>query len=146
MDRLRLPAERVEAVVVEVGCRERRIPLRRKAPRAVVEAFAGDVDIVAVEHAVDEAAGEIGGGESRRRLADQIEQPERIFFVVARGCFGIEICEAVTDELGDILGLAEEREPLERADADMPVAQPRQNGRAGGGRLVAALQRLAGLE
>src|SRR5437868_9748980 len=102
MDRLRLPAERVEAVVVEVGCRERRIPLGRKAPRAVVEAFAGDVDIVAVEHAVDEAAGEKGGGESRRRLADQIEQPERIFYVVARRLLRIEVREAIADELGDI--------------------------------------------
>ena len=45
-----------------------------------------------------------------------------------------------------LVGLAEESEPLERADADVAVAEPRQHRRAGRRGLVAALQRLAGLE
>ena len=44
------------------------------------------------------------------------------------------------------VGLAEEGEPLESADADMAVAEPRQDRGAGRGGLVAALQRFAGLE
>jgi hypothetical protein len=42
--------------------------------------------------------------------------------------------------------LAEEGEPLEGADADVAVAEPGQHRRAGRRGLVAALQRLAGLE
>src|SRR5438270_6347165 len=76
VDRLGLPAEGVQAVMVEIGCSEVRIPMRREAPRAVIEAFAGDIDVVAVEHAVDEAGGEVRGGEARCGLADEVEQPE----------------------------------------------------------------------
>ena len=54
--------------------------------------------------------------------------------------------EAVADELGDILGLVEEGEALEGADADMAVAEPGQHRRAGGRGLVAAPSSLAGLE
>src|SRR5438270_6680115 len=39
VDRLGLPPETVEAVMVEVGGGEVRIPLRREAPRAIVEAL-----------------------------------------------------------------------------------------------------------
>jgi hypothetical protein len=66
VDRLRLPAEGVEAGMVEIGGGEAAVPIGRPAPRAVVEALAGDRDIVAVEHAVDEAGGDVGGGEPRR--------------------------------------------------------------------------------
>ena len=86
VDRLGLPAEGVEAVMVEIGGGEVRVPVRREAPRAVIEALAGDVDIVAVEHAVDEAGGEIGGGELRGRRADEVEQAQRILGIVAAGC------------------------------------------------------------
>ena len=46
----------------------------------------------------------------------------------------------------DILGVVEESEPLEGADADVAVAEARQYRRAGRRRLVTALQFLAGLE
>ena len=102
VDRLGLPAERVQAVMVEIGGGEVGVPLGREAPRAVIEALAGDVDIVAVEHAVDEPRGEIGGGEARGRLADQIEQPQRIVLVVGSRLLAIEIVEAIADELRDV--------------------------------------------
>ena len=84
MDRLGLAAEGVESVMVEIGGGELRIPVGREAPRAIVEAFAGDVDIVAVEHAVDEARGEIGSGECGRCIADEIEEPERVLRLICR--------------------------------------------------------------
>jgi hypothetical protein len=43
-----------------------------------------------------------------------------------------------------VIRLFQHQQPLEAADADMAVAQPRQHGGAGGRRLVAAPQRLAG--
>ena len=67
VDRLGLPAEGIEPVMVEISGGELRVPVGREAPRAVIEALAGDVDIVAVEHAVDEARGQVGGGERRGR-------------------------------------------------------------------------------
>src|SRR3546814_15714458 len=50
-------------------------PIRRPAPRPVVEALRGDGDIVAVEHAVDEAGGDVGSGQFRGRFGDMSEQP-----------------------------------------------------------------------
>ena len=146
VDRLGLPAEGIEPVMVEISGGEVGVPIGREAPRAVVEALAGDVDIVAVEHAVDEAGGEIGRGERRRRAADEIEQPQRVLGIVVDRRLGVEDFEAIADELPDILDLAEEGEPLERADADMAMAKARQHRRAGRRGLVAALERLAGLE
>ena len=66
LDRLGLAAEGVEPGMVEIGRGEALVPLGREAPRAIIEALAGDVDIVAVEHAMDEARGDVGGGERRR--------------------------------------------------------------------------------
>src|SRR3954453_15416678 len=60
MDRLGLPSEGVEAVMVEISGRELRVPFGREPPWSVIEAFAGDVDVVAVEDAVDEPGGEVG--------------------------------------------------------------------------------------
>jgi hypothetical protein len=54
--------------------------------------------------------------------------------------------EAVAHQLVEVLDLLEEGQPLEGADADVPVAEPRQHRRAGGGGLVVALQLLARLE
>ena len=102
-------AEGVEPVMVEISGGEFRLPLGREAPRTVVEALAGHVDIVAVEHAVDEARGEIGGGEPRGRRADEIEQPQCILAVIAAGLLAVEILEAVADELLDVVGLRRRR-------------------------------------
>src|SRR3546814_8350639 len=53
MDRLGLAAESVEPGMVEIGGGEAGVPGRVEAPGAVIEALAGDVDIVRIEHAVD---------------------------------------------------------------------------------------------
>ena len=63
--------------MVEIGGGEMAVPMGRPAPRAVVEAFGRDRDIVAVEHAVHEAGGDIGGGEPRGAAGDAVEQPRR---------------------------------------------------------------------
>src|SRR6476659_8629133 len=65
VDRLGLAGEGVEAGMVEIGGGEGAVPGRREAPGAVIEALRGDCDIVAVEHAMDEAGGDIGGSEAR---------------------------------------------------------------------------------
>ena len=75
---------------------------------------------------------EIGGGESRGRRADKVEQPQRILRVVGAGCSRIEVVEAIADERLDVLGFTEEGEALEGADADVAVAEADQHRRAGG--------------
>ena len=99
MDRFGLTAERIEPVMVEICRGEIGVPLRREPPWAVVEALTDDVDIVAVEHAVDEAGGEVGGGERRGSLADEVEQPQSILVRVGARLLGVEIFEAVAGEL-----------------------------------------------
>src|SRR3546814_7872871 len=61
MDRLGLAAESVEPGMVEIGGGEAGVPGRVEAPGAVIEALAGDVDIVRIEHAVDEPRRHIAG-------------------------------------------------------------------------------------
>src|SRR5690348_13784887 len=140
MDRLGLPSERVKPVMVEIGRGEVGIPIRGEPPRPIVEALPRDVDVVAVEHAMDEPGGEIARGEPRRCLRDEIEQSKRVRLVVVAWCFRIEVLEAVAYQLLEIVDLPEEGEPLERADANVSVAEAGQHRRAGGGGLVAALQ------
>ena len=77
VDRLGLAAEAVEAGMVEISGGEMAVPEGRPAPRTVIEALGGDVDIVAVEHAVNEAGGDVGGGELRAALDDVAQQPLR---------------------------------------------------------------------
>src|SRR3546814_1232373 len=60
----------------------RSVPGRVEAPGSVIEALAGDVDIVRIEHAVDEPRRHIAGREPRGAADDVIEQPHRR--VVAR--------------------------------------------------------------
>src|SRR5206468_10129724 len=122
VDCLGLPAEGVQAIMVEISCGEVRVPMRREAPRAVIEAFAGDIDVVAVEHAMDEAGGEVGCGERRGCAADEVEQPERVLSVVGARLFGIKMFKAVAGEFFYVLGLTKEGEALEGADPDMSVA------------------------
>src|SRR5205823_9368206 len=94
IDRLGLTTEGVESVMVEIGGGELRVPQWRESPGAIVEALAGDIDVVAVEHAVDEAGGEVGGGQPGGCRCDAIEQPKRILPVVFRRLLGIEVLEA----------------------------------------------------
>src|SRR5690606_41915358 len=59
-DRLRLAREGVEAGLVEIGRGKAWVPGRQPTPWAVVEALAGQVHVVRVEHAVDEAGDHVG--------------------------------------------------------------------------------------
>ena len=103
MDRLGLPAEGIKAVMVEISGGEVRVTLGREAPRAIIEALARDVDIVAVEHAMDEAGGEIGSGQPRCRNADEIEQPQCILGIIDGRLLGVEMFEGVA---GSVLRLS----------------------------------------
>ena len=63
VQRLGLAGEGIEAGLVEIGGGESGVEGVEEPPGAVVEALAGDVDVVGVEHAVDEAGGEPFGAE-----------------------------------------------------------------------------------
>src|SRR3546814_10260891 len=76
------PTRRSSDLMVEIGGGEAGVPGRVEAPGAVIEALAGDVDIVRIEHAVDEPRRHIAGREPRGAADDVIEQPHRR--VVAR--------------------------------------------------------------
>src|SRR6476660_9251247 len=128
MDRLRLAPERVQSVVVEIGRGEFRIPVGRKTPGTIIEAFARHVDIVAVEYAMDKACGEIGSRELCSCSADEVEEPQSVRWFIGRRFFAVQVLKAVADELVDVFGLAKEGKSLERADADVAVAEPRQHG------------------
>ena len=98
-----LPGEGVEPVMIEVGGREFRLPFGSEAPGAVIEALASDVDIVAVEHAVDEARGEVGRGQRRGSFAHQAEQPERIFPIVGGRGLGKKMFQTILNQFGDVV-------------------------------------------
>ena len=49
--------------MVEIGCGKAGLPMGGEAPRAIIEAFPGDIDIVGIEHAMDKAGGHIGSGQ-----------------------------------------------------------------------------------
>src|SRR3982750_4170475 len=108
MDRLGLPTKGVETIMIEISGGKFRLPFGREPPRAIVEAFACDVDIVAVEHAVDEPCGKVGGGEGGGRLADEVEQPKCVLPLVRRRLFSVQMFQAVARQRLQIVDLAEE--------------------------------------
>ena len=144
VQRLGLAGEAVEAGLVEVGGGEGRVEAVEEAPGAVVEALAGDRDVVGVEHAVHEAGGEPLGAEPGDG-ADHavVEAGDR---VGRRGGVGPVVGDGVVDQPAERVGLAEGGEALEAADADVAVAEADQHRGAGGRGLVAARERLAGLD
>ena len=146
MDRLGLAAEGVETSMVEIGSGEMAVPEGRPAPRSVIEALGGNRDIVAVEHAVDEPGGDVGGGEPCRAFGGPGQQARGGILVFAFGFLAEIMVQAIVGQRADIVVLVEESEPLEGPDPYMAVAQPDQHRRSGGGGLVVALQRLAGLD
>src|SRR5690242_9536176 len=119
MDRLGLAAEGIESVMVEIGGGEVVVPLRREPPGAVVEALAGDVDIVAVKDAVDEARDHVAGGEFRGCAGDEVEQAKAVFLRIVDRLFAVELLKAVANQGVDVLYLAVEGEALKRANADV---------------------------
>ena len=125
--------------MIEIGGGEAGIPGRGKAPGAVIEAFAGDVDIVGVEHAVDEAGGHILRRHARRAFDGMINQRgDRC------GAGGVrrKVAEAVIDQFCQSLAVLVEGLALEAAIAHVAVIEAHQHGGAGGRGFIAADQLL----
>ena len=129
--------------MIEIGGGEAGIPGRGKAPGAVIEAFAGDVYIVGVEHAVHEAGGHILCRHARRALHRVVNQ--RRHRCGAAG-FGCEMGEAVIDQLRQPLAVLVEGLALEAAIAHVAVIEAHQHGGAGGRGFIAADQLFAGFD
>src|SRR5258708_3322125 len=132
--------------MVEICGGEFGLPVGCKAPGAIVEAFAGNVDIVAVEHAMDKACRKIGSGEVCGCTADEIKQLERMLPILFAKRFGIEVLEAISGQFPEIVAVAEKGQPLKGANPNMPVAEARQHRGAGRGGFIAALERISSLE
>src|SRR5690606_4108999 len=61
VERFGLPGKAVKPFMVKIGGCETRLPIRRETPRAIVETFAGNIDIVRVENAVNKSGRHITG-------------------------------------------------------------------------------------
>ena len=140
--RLRLAGEGVKAGLVEIGGGEARLIGRQEAPGAIVETLARDVQIVGVEHPVDETRRDPARGQSGRGLDDGAQQAGR---VPCRDLWVIQAAD-VRDQRFDLIDPPQIGRPLEGSEPDMGVRQPHQDRRTGRRRLVAPLQRLAGLD
>ena len=132
--------------MVEIGRGEVRVVAGQEAPRAVVEALAGDVDVVRVQHAVDEARGDPLRAHPRHVPAHRFEEgggARRLLLAPGLRQVG---ADRVVEQPAQPRLVLEEGEALEGADADVRVAEPHQHGGARGRGLVAAHQRLARLD
>ena len=141
VQRLGLATKGIEACVIEIGGGKARLPGRQPAPRAIVEAFAGDVHVVGIEHAVDEACHHIACCKIGHALDDVVHQPHRRLIapgrVGGRGRAG-ELREAIVDEARHRNRILGRQQALEGADADMRMAEAHQHRRARRRRLVIA--------
>ena len=98
---------------------------------------------------MDEAGDDVGSGEIRHALDDLVHQAHCRFVAadrVLRRFRSREGVEAVVDQLRHLVGVFIRTQPLEGADANVAMAQPRQNRGTSGRRLVAPHQLLASLE
>ena len=140
--RLRLAREGVEAGVVEIGGGEGRVVVGQEPPRPVVEALARHVQIVGVQHPMDETGGDPPGRQPRRGLDHGGQEAGR----VAGRDRGVIQAAGVLQQDFQLVLAAEVGGALEGPEADVAVRQPHHDRRAGRRRLVVALQRLAGLD
>ena len=69
---------------------------------------------------MDEAGGDVAGSEHCGRFGDELEQAVR----AGLRRLAVQMLEAISGQLADIVGLTKVGQALERADADMAVAQP----------------------
>ncbi|MNE06383.1 hypothetical protein D3C80_989710 [compost metagenome] len=139
---LGLTREGVEARVVEIGGGEGRVIVGQEAPRTVVEALARHVQIVGVQHAVDEARRDPAGRQPRRGLDHGGEEARR---VARRDGRMIEAAGVLQQDL-DLVLAAMIGGALEGPETDMAVRQPHHDGGARRRRLVVPLQLFAGLD
>ena len=144
--RRRLAAIGIEAGLVEIGRREARVVGRQEAPGAVVEALAGDVDVVGVEHAVNEAGGQPLGTGPRDVGDHPLQERHRARRLVVAPCIGHVGLHGIVEQPAQARPVLVVGEALEGADADVRVAEPDQDRRAGRRRLVVARQLLTGLD
>ena len=144
--RLRLTAIGVQAGVVEVRGRERRVVCRQKAPGAVIEALTGDVDVVRVQHAVHEAGGHVLRRQPGYALHNGVEKGNSLRARIVALRLGQVIRNAVVQQAADVVRLTPGGQALKRADADMAVIEPHQHSRPGRRWLVPTGQSLAGLD
>ncbi len=93
---------------------------------------------------MDEAGGEPLGGEGGDRADDPVEEGRDR--VGVGGGVGPVVGDGMVDEAAQGRRVAERGEALEAADADVGVREADENGGAGRRRLVAAGERLAGLD
>ncbi len=120
--------------------------MRQEPPGTVIEALAGDVDVVAVEHPVDEPGGRPLGPHPGDPGDDILQEGDTPVLQAVAPELGPVGLDRVVQEPGDVVRLAEGQEALEAADPDMPVGEPHQDRGAGRGGLVAAHEILAGLD
>src|SRR3546814_9385931 len=93
MYRFGLPPESIKSRLVEVSGGKAWFPSGREAPRTIIEAFAGHVDIVAVEHDMNKARRHIG-----------CREVSRIFHYLAQQGEGWgEVRVRITDQIGQAL-------------------------------------------
>src|SRR3546814_12252023 len=71
MYRFGLPSESIKSRLVEVSGGKAWFPSGREAPRTIIEDFAGHVDIVAVEHALNKV--QIGRASWRERVVQDVD-------------------------------------------------------------------------
>ena len=142
MQRLGLSAECVKTGFIEISGGELRVPIFGEAPWAIIEAFAGDIDIVGIQHAMDKASDHIGCCQIGHPFHRQPKQLCRGIF--RRGNI-IKLRQAVSDKLLHEFGIALSGHALETANTDMAMAQPDHHCRPCRGWFIAADQLLTGL-
>ena len=143
VQRFRLPGKAVETFMVEIGSGETGLPIRCEAPRAIVEAFPADIDIIGIEYAMDKTRGHIGSGQPGDFLRDLGEQFS--CRIIGR-CTAVILLEAICDQPVHQLFIFLIGNALESADPDMAMTQARHDSRTGGRGFIAARQFLAGFD
>src|SRR3546814_12405468 len=93
MYRFGLPPESIKSRLVDVSGGKAWFPSGREAPRTIIEAFDGHVDIVAVEHAMNKA---------RRHI--RCRAVSRIFNYLAQQVDGLgEVGVRITEPIGQVI-------------------------------------------
>ena len=119
MQRFGLSAKGIEPGFVKISCGKLRIPIFRKAPWPIVETFAGYVDVVGVQYAMNKARCHVG----RSKISDAFDRQRKQLrrWVLRQGDI-IELCQAICDQLLHEFRIALSSHTLEAANADMAVA------------------------
>ena len=95
---------------------------RREPPWAVVEVFAGDVHIVGVENAVNEARRHPLAGEPGGAIGDALEKTHGLFRRRETGEIRVEMEDAIIDKRGDCARVASGSVVLKEVEACTTVA------------------------